>query len=71
MTPLPCPFCGANAGVEVSEGSTFRWVVAVCNKCGAQSPEARVNTMAPANKEEDETAAIAEWNTRNGDRGIT
>lgn len=70
MNPLPCPFCG-KTGVNVHEASTFRWVVAECNNCGAQCGEVRRDTMKPSTPEEDEAAAIAEWNTRFGDRGIT
>lgn len=31
----PCPFCG-HVGLEFSEGSTFRWIVASCGGCGAE-----------------------------------
>lgn len=58
-TPLPCPFCGAE-GVTVSEGSTYRWVYAECNNCGARSSEARRG----ATSEGDRPAAIYEWNYR-------
>ena len=40
----PCPFCGT-ADVTVQPGSTFRWWVAACSSCGAQSGEVRVQTM--------------------------
>jgi Lar family restriction alleviation protein len=60
--PLPCPFCG-HVGVNVHEASTFRWIVAECDNCGAQCGEVRRNTMGPLT-EEDEALAIAEWNAR-------
>jgi transcription elongation factor Elf1 len=64
LTPLPCPFCG-EIGVNVHEASTFRWVVAECNFCGAQCGEVRVDTL---NKEWTETMswgrAVEEWNNR-------
>ena len=63
LNPLPCPFCG-HVGVHVHEASTFRWVVAECDYCGAQCGEARRNTMKPQTDAEDEALAIAEWNTR-------
>ena len=62
--PLPCPFCGETS-VTVHEASTFRWVVAECDHCGAQGPEARRDTTkAWPNEAEDTPKAIAEWNTR-------
>ena len=62
--PLPCPFCGESS-VTVHEASTFRWVVAECDHCGAQGPEARRDTTkAWPNEAEDTPKAIAEWNTR-------
>ena len=61
---LPCPFCG-HIGVNVHEASTFRWVVAECDGCGAQGPEARRDTTKSwPNEAEDTPKAIAEWNTR-------
>jgi Lar family restriction alleviation protein len=48
----PCPFCG-ESGVIVVEGSTFRWLVAVCGNCDAKAPEART-----------EQAALDSWNER-------
>ncbi len=64
---LPCPFCG-HIGVAVEQGSTFRWRVAICQECGAQSGEVRVQTIGDGNAEKWEANAIAdaikEWNTR-------
>lgn len=65
-TPLPCPFCG-HVGVDVHEGSTFRWMLAECDACGAQGPEVRVDTMAPVRGLALDAArdeAIKEWNKR-------
>jgi Lar family restriction alleviation protein len=66
-SPLPCPFCGSE-NVCVVEGTTFRWVVAKCINCDAQSGEVRIQTMGSglpmewqAQATED---AIAEWNRR-------
>lgn len=67
VMPLPCPFCG-NREISVIEGATFRWRLVECNHCGAQGPEARVQTIGegvPAQWEkEGANAAIKEWNTR-------
>ena len=60
----PCPFCGY-VGINVHEASTFRWVVAECNYCGAQCGEVRRDTIKPSTKEEGEALALTEWNTRN------
>lgn len=64
---LPCPFCG-HVGVTVRDGSTFRWLVAQCDECGAQAGEARVQTMGAGTREEWEAKgvidAIALWNER-------
>lgn len=38
--PKPCPFCGDNL-VTVYQGDTYRWRVAVCDRCGAQAPDVR------------------------------
>lgn len=63
----PCPFCGAT-DAEVVEGSTFRWRVAQCGTCGAQTGEVRVQTLGDGVPEEWERAAIRDahiaWNTR-------
>ena len=64
--PLPCPFCG-HVGVTHSEGSTFRWMVTECDRCGAQCGEERINTMTmerSAAIEQAKEAAIKTWNTR-------
>lgn len=39
----PCPFCGG-VKVSVREGSTFRWIVASCDECGASAGEVRRDT---------------------------
>lgn len=68
--PLPCPFCGGS-NILVRVGSTFRWMLAECNECGATCGEVRVQTMGegvPADwAERGESAAIAEWNKRHND----
>lgn len=65
-----CPFCGYS-GVNVVEGSTFRWRVAQCNECEARAGEIRIQTTGPGTREEWEQEAriqaIKEWNTRGGD----
>lgn len=66
MTPLPCPFCGYT-DVSVRPGSTFRWVSAGCNGCGAQAGEVRVDTLSQWRVQaqaEAELRAIEEWNRR-------
>ena len=59
----PCPFCGARS-VTAKEGSTFRWILAMCDCCGACGPETRRDTLAPADAVEDKRRALAEWNSR-------
>ena len=62
----PCPFCGHD-GVTVVEGSTFRWRVAMCERCGAQSGEVRHNTLAEDQAEAENRStleAIGIWNER-------
>jgi hypothetical protein len=67
LEPLPCPFCGGHE-VTIVEGGSFRWRLAQCCNCGAQSGEVRVQTLGDGTKEEWEAQAernaIAEWNTR-------
>lgn len=67
VMPLPCPFCG-NREITVIEGSTFRWRRVECNYCGAQGPEARVQTTGEGTpiqwEKEGANDAIKEWNTR-------
>jgi len=64
---LPCPFCG-HVGLDFSEGSTFRWMLADCGKCGATAGETRVKTMGEGTHaqqwEEAKLVAIKQWNTR-------
>jgi len=66
VIPLPCPFCGGQS-VSVKEGSTFRWLYATCNECGAQAGEVRINTLSGNRGQAMREAtqdAIAEWNKR-------
>ena len=62
---LPCPFCSGTS-IEVSEGSTFRWVKAFCASCGAQAGEVRRDTLIPSDKSWPQARedAIKQWNTR-------
>ena len=63
----PCPFCGEE-DITVREGSTFRWVVAECNACGAMCGEVRMQTSGAGTRAEwlaaSEEFAVAEWNKR-------
>lgn len=63
----PCPFCG-HAGLEFSEGSTFRWIVASCGGCGATTGETRIQTLGQGTKDEwmahAQTDATEQWNRR-------
>lgn len=43
---LPCPFCGSTK-IGFADGSTFRWLAAVCENCGAQAEEVRIDTLMP------------------------
>lgn len=66
LDALPCPFCGGKK-VSVEDGTTFRWRVAVCDNCGAQAEEVRIDTLMPCRAAAEATArlyAIAAWNTR-------
>lgn len=67
LKPLACPFCG-HVGLDFSEGSTFRWIVASCGGCGATRGETRIQTLGQGTKEEwmaeAQADAIAEWNRR-------
>lgn len=71
-TPLPCPFCGLGPAF-IKEGSTFRWRVMECQKCGAQCGEVRVQTMGegtPKDWEEQVARDVtAEWNKRCSNSG--
>lgn len=65
--PLPCPFCG-QSGIDVVEGSTFRWRVVACQHCDARCGEIRCTTTGPMSASERECIAyqdaVAEWNRR-------
>ena len=58
-----CPFCGS-LDLNFVEGSTFRWMVAECQSCGARCGETRVKTLGDQDPDGDKAAALAEWNTR-------
>lgn len=59
--PLPCPFCGANEGLTMADGSTHRWGIAYCNGCGASAGEVR---RAYPDDGEWYEEAIQQWNQR-------
>ena len=65
--PKPCPFC-KSVGIDILEGSTFRWMVGRCIECGATCGEVRVQTMGHGSPEEwraaAERAVMDAWNTR-------
>jgi hypothetical protein len=67
LQPKPCPFCG-HVGVDIVEGSTFRWRKAVCQKCDASTGEIRRQTLGDGGNTAWERTAevdcIKEWNTR-------
>ena len=66
LEPLPCPFCGGT-DIAVMDGSTFRWVFAACQDCGASAGEVRVQTIGTPREPaliEAGQRAIAEWNVR-------
>jgi hypothetical protein len=67
MTIKPCPFCG-HVGLDFHEGSTFRWLIAECSRCGATCGETRVQTLGEGTKDEwmqqAQHYAIEVWNTR-------
>lgn len=69
---LPCPFCG-RVGLTFHEGSTFRWIEARCNGCGASAGEVRVQTTGRGTPEEwraeAESEAVREWNQRAAPQG--
>jgi len=64
---LPCPFCG-HVGLDFAEGSTFRWIVAICGGCGVSLAETRIQSLGEGTKEEwmaeAKEDAIASWNRR-------
>lgn len=63
FVPLPCPFCGCET-LTVAQGSTFRWVIGVCDDCGASCGEVRVDTLNPYNAEDIYQSVVEEWNKR-------
>lgn len=58
---LPCPFCGANEGLTMADGSTHRWGIAYCNGCGASAGEVRRSYPDDGKWYEE---AIQQWNQR-------
>jgi Lar family restriction alleviation protein len=64
---LPCPFCGFT-GIDFTHPSTFRWITAECQNCGATCGEVRVQTIGDGTRaqwlEDAEKKAISAWNAR-------
>lgn len=63
---LPCPFCGSSE-IVTEEGSSFRWMLAVCTSCGVKGPEVRVDTLSKDRAtavEQGRKDALAAWNKR-------
>lgn len=56
-----CPFCGANDGLTMTDGSTYRWGYAYCSNCGASAGEVR-RAYPDDGKWHEE--AIHNWNQR-------
>lgn len=67
LKPLACPFCG-HVGLDFTEGSTFRHIVASCGGCGATRDETRIQTLGQGTKDEwmaeARNDAIEHWNKR-------
>ena len=63
MELLPCPFCGSS-DIAFQEGSTFRWIEAMCQNCGATCGETRATTLGEPDEEMDKRLAATEWNRR-------
>ena len=63
----PCPFCG-DTDIDFREGSTFRWMLAECNNCGATCGEIRLQTCGEGTpsdwRKNGENDVIDEWNRR-------
>ena len=63
----PCPWCGF-VGVQVREGSSFRWMYAECDGCGVNGPEIRVQTLGEGTREQwwakGKQDALDAWNLR-------
>lgn len=59
--PLPdeCPICRSK-DIRVHEGSTFRWRYAICDACGLQGDEVRIQTLGEGGSDRWEAAAKLE-----------
>lgn len=66
MTLLPCPWCGRIPdGLELSEGTTYRWALVTPRCCGSIQGEIRRSGYpSKLGTDEDNQAAIAWWNDR-------
>jgi len=68
------PFCGGTK-ISTHEGSTFRWLYASCDECGAQAGEVRVQTLGNGTPEQRRATAavdaLAAWNERHEPQGET
>jgi Lar family restriction alleviation protein len=58
VIPLPCPFCGCDR-ISARQGSTYRWVIAECDECGAQIGDVRRSSL-----KKNDDVAFEEWNRR-------
>ena len=66
---LACPFCN-HVGIDIVEGSTFRWRLPECGNCGATCGEVRHDTMADDQAQaeiETHHRCVEAWNTRAND----
>jgi Lar family restriction alleviation protein len=62
IQPLPCPFCGSQH-ITTNVGSSYKWIVALCINCGAQSGEVRA-ILGIQYGPENRRRAIESWNER-------
>lgn len=64
MTPdsealLPCPFCGAQPGVQMNQTAGYRVISILC-QCGVKGPD----FVKPSSDDSNLAEAITAWNTR-------
>jgi Lar family restriction alleviation protein len=65
MIVKPCPFCGST-DIIITDGTSYRWIVAKCNSCDAQSGEVRssLDLSTKVRELKERSDAFAEWNKR-------